>query len=101
MSRWKQGDTLPPMVIDTFDGAGLRPNLTTATEVKVIVNNRGVLRWQRIVPGTANGVVTVPLLPTDTDTVGTFSVKVKVTWPDGKFQHYPPADEWMTMTVTR
>lgn len=102
MSRWKQGDTKPDMVIDCFDGDGRRPDLTTADQVKVRVTQRGVLRWERDPDSvTEDGVVTVVLQDSDTATVGSFYVKVYAIWPDGSRQHYPPADEYMTMTVTR
>lgn len=102
MSHWKQGDTLPDMVIDCFDDNSRRPDLTQASEVMVICRNaRGEDKFSRVVSGNANGVVTVPLLPSDTDTPGNFNVRVRVTWPSGKRQHYPPGDRAMTMTVTR
>jgi hypothetical protein len=102
MSRWKQGDTNPDMVIDVFDGAGRRADLTTASEVRVLVSKAGTPVWDRVITGSgSDGVVTVPLQPSDVATPGTFYVKVKVTWPDGNVQHYPPADRYLTMTVTR
>lgn len=101
MSRWKQGDTKPDMVIECFDGDGRRPDLTTASQVKVTVTQRGVLKWERVVSGTTNGTVTVLLQNSDTATPGTYYVKVYAIWPDGSRQHYPPADDYMTMTVTR
>jgi hypothetical protein len=101
MSRWKVGDTQPALVIDCFDGSGVRAPLNTATVVKVQVSQRGTLVWERSVSGSANGVVTVPLQPSDVSTPGTFFVKVYAEWSDGTHQHYPPADQYMTMTVTR
>jgi hypothetical protein len=101
MSLWKQGDTSPPMVIDCFNGNGQRAPLDEADLVKVVVSQRGNLIWERTVTGTADGVVTVPLQSGDTDTPGTFYVKAYAEWPDGTRQHYPPGDEYMTMTVTR
>ena len=101
MSVWKQGDTVPAMVIDCFDGDGLRPDFTQAQEVKVIVTRRGSLVWERVPDSaTSDGVVTVNLTPSDTATVGTFFVKVRAIWNDGSRQHYPPGDRYMTMTVT-
>lgn len=101
MSQWKQGDTKPDMVIDCFDGSGQRADLTAATLVKVIVTQRGVVQWEREVSGDANGTVVVELTPTDTAVPGTYYVKVYALWADGSRQHYPPADQYMTMTVTR
>jgi hypothetical protein len=104
MSRWKQGDTKPDLVIDCFDGNGRRPDLTTATEVKVIVSQRGVAKWEREITDPAhlaNGTVTVLLQEEDVATPGSFFVKVRAVWPDGTRQHYPPADQYLTMTVTR
>lgn len=101
MSQWKQGDTLPDMTIDCFDDSRNRPDLSDAQEVRVIVSRGGNTVWERVVDGDANGVVTVPLQPSDTATPGTFFVKAKVTTSEGKTQHYPPADRYLTMTVTR
>ena len=100
MSRWKRNDTLPDMVIYCFDDQGRRPDLTVASEVRVITRNRGVPLWEKVVTGDADGKVSVPLTSTDTGTTGTFAAKVKVTWPNGGVQHYPPADQWLTWTVT-
>ena len=100
MSQWKQGDTLPDMVIQCFDDSRSSPDLSDAT-LTVTVTHRGDVLWEKEVDGDADGVVTVPLTPDDTATVGTFFVKVKAVWPDGKQQHYPPADSFMKMTVTR
>ena len=101
MSRWKVGDTKPDMVIDCFDGAGKPAPLNTASSVKVQATQRGVLKWERTVTGTAAGTVTVLLQPSDVTTPGTYFIKVFAEWPDGSKQHYPPADQYMTMTVTR
>lgn len=102
MSRWKQGDTHPDMVIYCYDSANTPAHLSDATEVRVLVLRSGVVLWQRVIVGSGDdGVVTVPLQPSDTAAVGTFLVKVKATWADGTFQHYPPAAEYMKMTVTR
>jgi hypothetical protein len=101
MSKWMQGDTKPDMVIECFDGDGRRPDLTTADLVKVIVTKAGVTLWEREVEGTQDGTVTVALQDSDTATPGTFYVKVYAIWADGSRQHYPPADSYMTMTVTR
>jgi hypothetical protein len=90
------------MVIDCFDSSGVRAALDDASQVKVIVTQRGVLKWERVITApTPNGTVTVPLQSSDVATVGTYFVKVLAEWPDGSHQHYPPADEYMTMTVTR
>lgn len=101
MSRWKQGDTKPDLVIDCYDGDGRRPALNTASQVKVIARQRGVVKWERTVTGDANGTIVMPLQSSDTATPGTYYLKVFATWPDGSRQHYPPGDEFMTMTVTR
>lgn len=101
MSIWKQGDTQPPMVIDCFDGSGKKANLSGATTVTVKVTKGGVLQWERATNKPADGVVTVPLQPSDTATPGTYFVKVLAVWPDLSRQHYPPGDQYMTMTVTR
>lgn len=103
MSQWKQGDTLPDMVIDCFDDGGSRANLDDASLVRVIVSQRGVTKWERDIPveDRANGSIIVPLQASDTATVGTFFVKVYVEWPNGSRQHYPPADRFVRFTVTR
>lgn len=100
MSRWKQGDTAPDLIIDCFDDSRNKANLEDAQEVQVLVTKKGVLQWQRVVSGDANGVVTVPLQASDTATPGTYFAKVKVTTEDGRTQHYPPADEYVKFTVT-
>lgn len=101
MSIWKQGDTLPDMTVDCFDGVGERADLSGATEVKVLVSRRGVLLWERVTNKPTDGAVVVPLQASDTATPGTYFVKVYAEWPDGNHQHYPPGDKYMTMTVTR
>jgi hypothetical protein len=101
MSVWKQGDTLPDMVIDCFDGSGARANLSGAAIAKVIVKKQGVVVWERNTNKPADGVVVVPLQATDTATPGTYRVKVYAEWADGSRQHYPPGDKYVTMTVTR
>lgn len=101
MSRWKQGDTIPAIVIDCFDGDGRRPQLNTASEVRLKAWQRGTLVINRLVTGDANGMVTEPIQASDTANPGSFKVKVFAQWPDGSRQHYPPADDYMTMTVTR
>ena len=100
MSRWKQGDTLPDMVIDLFDAARARPDLTQATEIRIFVRRNGVPVWDRVVDGDENGVVTVPLQEADVATPGSYHAKIRVLWPEGR-QHYPPADGWLPFTVTR
>lgn len=103
MSRWKQGDTAPPMVIDCYDQSHAPANLDAATVCKVVVRRNGVLAWERDIPpeDRAGGTVTIPLQASDTATVGTYKAKVYAEWSDGSRQHYPPADEYMTFTVTR
>lgn len=103
MSRWKQGDTLPNMVIDCFDDSRSRPDLSDAQEITLLVHKNGALAWQRDVTasGNASGTVDVELQPADVATPGTYHVKVRVVWADGRRQHYPAADQWLTMTVTR
>lgn len=89
------------MVIDCFDAAGKRANLSGASSVKVKVSKAGALLWERTTNKPADGVVTVPLQASDTATPGTYFVKVFAEWADGSRQHYPPGDDFMTMTVTR
>lgn len=103
MSRWKKGDTAPPMRIDCFDGDGRSASFTNATLVQVKVTQGGVTRWTRNVPPSnrQGNRLTVPLQPSDTATPGTYSVKAYVEWDDGTRQHYPPADQYMEMIVTR
>jgi hypothetical protein len=102
MSRWKVGDTQPPMIIDCFDGANLRADLSDATLVKVKVTQRGVLKWERtLADRPSDGTLTIPLQASDVATPGTYFVKAYAEWPGGSKQHYPPADDYMTMTVTR
>lgn len=101
MSVWKQGDTLPAMTIDCYDAVGARANLSGASVVKVKVSKQGAAVWERNTNKPADGVVVVPLQPSDTAVPGTYRVKVYAEWPDGSRQHYPPADQFMTMTVTR
>lgn len=102
MSRWKQGDTKPDMVIRCFDDAGRPANLSNAATIRVIVVKAGVPQWDReILDRPSDGVVVVPLQPSDVADTGQYRVKIKVVWPDGSIQHYPPADDWMTMLVTR
>lgn len=101
MSVWKQGDTLPAMTIDCYDSSGQRANLSGATVVKVKVYRQGTLVWERPANKPADGVVTLPLQSSDTAVVGTYRVKVYAEWSDGSRQHYPPAEQYMTMTVTR
>lgn len=101
MSEWKQGDTQPDMIIDCFDSNGERAPLETATLVKVIVTQAGVLQWEREIVGATNGTVVVPLQASDVATVGTYYVKVYALWGDGSRQHYPPGDKFLRMTVTR
>lgn len=101
MSVWKQGDTLPNMILDCYDAAGQRANLSGATTVTVKVSKSGVLLWERTVNKPADGTVNVNLQTSDTAVAGTYYVKVFAVWPDGKRQHYPPGDKYMTMTVTR
>lgn len=101
MSRWMVGDTQPDMVIDCFDAQGLRPDFTQAQILRVEVTQAGVLKWQRNVTGDANGTIVMPLQTSDTAVPGTYYVKVYAEWADGSRQHYPPASEYMTMTVSR
>lgn len=100
MSIWKQGDTLPAMVIDCYDSVGQPANLSGAA-VKVQVSKQGAQIWERSANSPANGVVTLPLQASDTAVPGTYRVKVYAEWPNGSRQHYPPGDKFMTMTVTR
>lgn len=101
MSVWKQGDTLPNMVIDCYDSVGARANLSAATVVKVKVSKAGVPVWERATNKPADGIVVVPLQAVDTATPGTYKVKVYAEWASGGKQHYPPGDTYETMTVTR
>lgn len=101
MSRWKQGDTLPDMLIDCFDASKERVDFTNAVEILVQATKAGVLLWERLVAGDNNGLVTVPLEPTDVASPGMSYIKVKVTWSSGDIQHYPPANDYLKMTVTR
>src|SRR5687768_12625074 len=99
MSVWKAGDTQHTMVIDCFDAAGQPADLSDATSVTVRVWKQGVLVWQRAANKPANGVVTLNLQASDTQFPGTYRVKVFAVWPDATQQHYPPGDNYMTMTV--
>ena len=101
MSRWKQGDTQPHMVIDCFDANGARPRLDLASSLKLMVWNQGELVIDRAVTGTSNGVVDLQLQESDVAVPGTFKAKVFAQWPDGTKQHYPPADQYMTYTITK
>lgn len=101
VSIWKQGDTQPAMVIDCFDAAGKKADLSDAASVKVKVSKSGVPLWEREANKPADGVVNLPLQASDTATPGTYYVKVLAEWPDGSRQHYPPGGDYMTMTVTR
>lgn len=101
MSVWKQGDTQPAMVIDCFDSEGKKANLSSATTVTVKVSKSGVDVWERSANKPADGVVTLPLQSSDVAVPGTYRVKVFAEWPNGSQQHYPPGDQYMTMTVTR
>lgn len=101
MSRWKQGDTKPDMTVDCFEGNGQRAPLQDAATVRVLVSKQGIPVWEREIENASNGVVVVPLQASDVAIPGTYFVKVYAEWPDGSRQHYPPADEYMTMTVTR
>lgn len=101
MSQWKQGDTRPDMVIDCYDADGRKADLSGTSTLKVVVTQRGSLVWERPITDVSDGTVTIPLQPADTATPGTYFVKVFAQWPDGTRQHYPPADEYMHMTVTR
>lgn len=101
MSVWKAGDTQPPMVIDCFDAAGQPADLSDADTVTVRVWKAGTLVWQRAANKPTDGVVTLNLQASDTQYPGTYRVKVRAQWPDGSQQHYPPGDQYMTMTVTR
>jgi hypothetical protein len=102
MSVWKQGDTLPDMVIDCFDGVGAPANLSGASTVTVKVWKMGTLIWERDADNKpADGAVRLSLQASDTNVPGTYRVKVLAVWPDGSRQHYPPGDQYTTMTVTR
>ena len=102
MSVWKAGDTQPPMVMDCFDASGQPADLSAASTVTVRVWKRGTEVWSRAADNKpADGVVTLTLQPSDTQYPGTYRVKVRAVWPDGSLQHYPPGDNYMTMTVTR
>jgi hypothetical protein len=102
VSVWKAGDTQPPMVVDCFDAAGAPADLSQATSVTVRVWKAGTLVWERAANKPSDGVVTLNLQPSDTQYPGTYRVKVRAIWPNnGGQQHYPPGDNYMTMTVTR
>ena len=95
------GDTFPPLKVSVADEAGL-VDLTTATSVELAARS-GV--------NTINGTMTVIDPPEtvdidgvatqvnarydftagDTDTTGSFTIRVKVTWSAGEIEHFPNA----------
>lgn len=103
MSRWKQGDTLPNMVIDCYDAAGDRPALDDASLIELKIWKAGIQQTTKTVTNRVSGPgqLSIPLTSQDVAVVATFKAKVRVSWPDGSVQHYPPADDYLSYTVTR
>lgn len=86
----KKGDLLPSLSI-TCTSNGAVVDLTTATSVVVVARREGAgtVLFSRAATGDANGVVTMPWVAGDTDTVGRINIEVLVTWPGSKPQRFP------------
>ena len=69
-------------------------NLTTALSIRVIGRISGAVVINRTegVVGTPAGVVTMPWLAGETDTVGILESEVEVMWPGNKPQTFRPKD---------
>lgn len=84
----KRGDRDPALEATlTDDGAAL--DLTTATSIRAVGHRAGVLVFDRVVTGDANGVVTMSWQEGDTDEIGYILVEFVVTWPSGREQTFP------------
>ncbi len=82
----KRGDLAPALTITVTD-KGKVVDLTEAASVRVI----GVMDGTEIIDRGATtftelGIVTLDLLPGDTDTVGIIIIEVEIMWPGNKPQ---------------
>lgn len=100
MSRWKKGDTSPPLVLECFDGSRRPADFSDADLLQVAARRKGVEVWSKdITARPADGVIEIDIT-TETAQTGTFYLKAYAEWPDGRKQHYPPADQFVQMIVT-
>ena len=89
----KQGDLEPPFDPVLYDDDGVTPlNLSTATSVKVTCYQNGASVFtSRAATGSAAGVVNMPWVSGDTNTIGTLYLEVEVEWTAGRIQTFPSA----------
>lgn len=88
-----QGDLLPALEVYCYDGDGNIVDLTTATAVTFNMSDK---RDEPVITAGAGtfiskvaGHVSYAWQGTDTDTVGTFFGKFRVTWPAAKPSSFP------------
>ena len=91
--RISRHDLKPDLQATCYDG-DTPVDLTTALAIKVNAQRDGAPAFSRTATGDAEGRVTMPWQPGDTDTTGILKVEVEVTWPGGggKPQTFPIDD---------
>lgn len=89
MLELTQHDTVPALSITCTDN-GEPVDLTGAESVKIVGAMEGQLLFNDTATGDVDGVVTRAWAAEDTDTAGTILAQVKVTWPGGGRQSFPP-----------
>lgn len=101
MSKWKTGDTWPPLEM-TLTDAGQPVDLSTATAVAFHSAPTApasiTINAAMQVADAAAGAVRYLWQPGDLDQVGTFRAEAEVTWGDGTIQTFPP-DSYLAYTV--
>ena len=101
MSKWKTGDTWPPLEI-TLTDAGQPVDLSTATAIAFHSAPKAPATITINAPmqpaDPVNGVVRYLWQPGDLDEAGTFRAEAEVTWADGTIQTFPP-DGYLSYTV--
>lgn len=97
-STIKRGDRAPDLTA-VLTGAAGPADLTHATQIRMLGVRGEQLVIDRTVPGTAQGVVTMPWQDPDTATAGVLGFEVEVEWVGGRKQTFPPSGlVWVHVT---
>lgn len=88
--RMKRHDTAPDLVA-TLTDAGVPIDLTTATQIRVLIQHDTDLNthFARVVTGTVDGKVTMKWQAGDTAVPGLLNIEYEVTHPDSTIQSFP------------
>jgi hypothetical protein len=100
----KQGDTYPPIEATFIDETKKAINLTNATVVFTMANNKGNPKINKkpvAIIDAIQGKVKYSWQPTDTDTSGTYQAEFVITFEDNSILTVPTTDSLMVEIIKK